>query len=140
MNGLSGTMTNRPDGGKRLAMGNLHVPPAPERDAAETREPIPGRQKLTIKAPIRLALRESSRPDSFGTKPIPVCSQINKYDKDQLWTSAALPVDGLHARLRGFRKSHQLIRATPRDDGDCSRQRHVSQRVSTCCVRTNHRI
>ena len=139
MSDLIGTMTNRRGASKRFAMGNLHVPPAPERDAAETRADC-GSQKLTIKAPMRLAWREFAGPDSQRTKPIPVCSQINKYDKDQLWTSAALPVDGLHARLRGFRKSHHLIPATPRGDGDCSRQRHVNQRVSTCCVRTNHRI
>jgi hypothetical protein len=46
--------------------------------------------------------------------PIPVCSQINNYDRDQLWTSAALVVDGLGVRLRGFRKSHHFIPAAPR--------------------------
>jgi hypothetical protein len=30
---------------------------------------------------------------------------------DQLWTTRALPVDGLRPALRGFRKSHHLIRA-----------------------------
>src|SRR6266849_4268379 len=33
--------------------------------------------------------------------------------RDQLWTSAALPVDGLGVQLRGFRKSHHLIPASP---------------------------
>jgi hypothetical protein len=32
--------------------------------------------------------------------------------RDQLWTSAALPVDGLGVQLRGFRKSHHLIPAS----------------------------
>jgi len=32
---------------------------------------------------------------------------------DQLWTAAALPVDGLWVPLRGFRKSHHLILAGP---------------------------
>jgi hypothetical protein len=45
--------------------------------------------------------------------------------RDQLWTSGALPVDGLVVRLRGFRKSHHLILAGPGALGDCSRQRHV---------------
>ena len=30
---------------------------------------------------------------------------------EELWTSRALPVDGLRGRLRQFRKSHHLIRA-----------------------------
>jgi len=33
--------------------------------------------------------------------------------RDQLWTAAALPVDGLRVPLRGFRKSHHLILAGP---------------------------
>jgi hypothetical protein len=33
--------------------------------------------------------------------------------RDQLWTSAALPVDGFGVQLRGFRKSHHLIPASP---------------------------
>jgi len=36
---------------------------------------------------------------------------------EELWTSAALPVDGLVVPLRGFRKSHQLIPATPDQPG-----------------------
>jgi hypothetical protein len=44
--------------------------------------------------------------------PIPVCSQINNYDRHQLWTSAAFVVDGLGVRLRGFRKSHHFIPAS----------------------------
>jgi hypothetical protein len=32
--------------------------------------------------------------------------------RDHLWTSAALPVDGLVVRLRRFRKSHHLIPAS----------------------------
>jgi hypothetical protein len=31
--------------------------------------------------------------------------------RDQLWTTLALPVDGLAVALRRFRKSHHLIRA-----------------------------
>src|SRR5437660_10509515 len=48
-----------------------------------------------------------------GTNPIPVCSQINNYDGDELWTSGPFVVDGLGVQLRGFRKSHQLIPASP---------------------------
>jgi len=33
--------------------------------------------------------------------------------REELWTSGALLVDGLRVRLRGFRKSHQLIPAGP---------------------------
>jgi len=33
--------------------------------------------------------------------------------REELWTSAALLVDGLRVRLRGFRKSHHLIPAGP---------------------------
>jgi hypothetical protein len=32
---------------------------------------------------------------------------------EELWTGGALPVDGLPVPLRGFRKSHHLIRAGP---------------------------
>ena len=32
MSALTGTMTNRRGASKRLAIGNLHVPSAPERD------------------------------------------------------------------------------------------------------------
>jgi hypothetical protein len=34
--------------------------------------------------------------------------------RDQLWTSGALPVDGLGVQLRRFRKSHHLILAGPK--------------------------
>src|SRR5712664_1807720 len=44
---------------------------------------------------------------------------------EELWTSRALPVDGLRVRLRGFRKSHHLIPAGPGPSGDCSWQRRV---------------
>src|SRR5258708_20692030 len=41
---------------------------------------------------------------------------------EELWTSAALPVDGLVVPLRGFRKSHQLIPAAakPSEISACS--------------------
>src|SRR2546421_642442 len=48
-----------------------------------------------------------------GTNPIPICSQINNYDGDELWTSGPFVVDGLGVQLRGFRKSHHLIPASP---------------------------
>src|SRR6266568_4695526 len=51
--------------------------------------------------------------------------------RDQLWTSAALAVDGLPVRLRRFRKSHHLIPASPgARSGDCSRQ----PRIMPTCV------
>jgi hypothetical protein len=46
--------------------------------------------------------------------------------RDQLWTSAALAVDGLPLRLRRFRKSHQLIPASSgARSEDCNRQRRI---------------
>src|SRR5437899_8392708 len=57
-----------------------------------------------------------------GTNPIPVCSQMNNNDGDELWTSGPFVVDGLGVQLRGFRKSHQLIPASPDLQRDCSRQ------------------
>jgi hypothetical protein len=61
--------------------------------------------------------------------------------RDELWTSAALLVDGLVAALRRFRKSHHLILAGPGDpeglQRECSRQR----RVNVGLLRAyNHRI
>ena len=52
--------------------------------------------------------------------PIPICSQVNNYDCDELWTSPGFVVDGLAAQLRGFRKSHHFIPAGPNapDDRD----------------------
>jgi hypothetical protein len=46
---------------------------------------------------------------------------------EELWTSAALPVDGLAVPLHGFRKSHHLNPAGPRAIGDCRSQRRVMQ-------------
>jgi hypothetical protein len=39
---------------------------------------------------------------------------------DQLWTTHGLPVDGLRAALRRFRKSHHLIRAGHHSHPICS--------------------
>src|SRR5258706_8835655 len=47
--------------------------------------------------------------------------------REELWTSVALLVDGLRVRLRGFRKSHHLIPASPAYRRDCSRRRRVRQ-------------
>jgi hypothetical protein len=44
--------------------------------------------------------------------PIPVCSHINNYDGRSAVDDGPLSVDGLGVRLRGFRKSHQLIPAS----------------------------
>ncbi len=64
---------------------------------------------------------------------------------DQLWTTRALPVDGLRATLRRFRKSHHLIRAGHRPrpihalDGSTGRStsRGVpAPRPSYACVST----
>ncbi|HMH98429.1 MAG TPA: hypothetical protein VK577_17910, partial [Bradyrhizobium sp.] len=57
--------------------------------------------------------------------------------RDQLWTSAALAVDGLPVRLRRFRKSHHLIPASPggRDQGIAVGSHASCQLVSACCVR-----
>src|ERR1700733_7332140 len=58
--------------------------------------------------------------------------------RDELWTSAALVVDGLVAALRRFRKSHQLILAGPGGtQGICNANVVGSDAsVSACCVRT----
>lgn len=58
--------------------------------------------------------------------PIPICSRVNNCGGDELWTSTPLAVDGLGARLRGFRKSHHFILASlgaiGKATGACSRQ------------------
>jgi hypothetical protein len=51
---------------------------------------------------------------------------VNHCGSDELWTSAALSVDGLGVRLRGFRKSHHLIRAGPDAFGGLQVQRRVA--------------
>ena len=61
----------------------------------------------------RRVWRELGLPDSQSANPIPVCSHAIVNDWRQLWTSGALPVDGVGVTLRGFRKSHHLIRAGP---------------------------
>src|ERR1700744_2998142 len=75
--------------------------------------------------------------NDYGARanPIPVCSQINNYARDELWTSRALPVDGLGVRLRGFRKSHQLIPAGAGPSGACIRQRRDVSACRACRVR-----
>jgi hypothetical protein len=62
--------------------------------------------------------------------PIPVCSQINNCDRDQLWTSAALAVDGLGVQLRGFRKSHHFIPAGPTHDRQGDQERALGSDAS----------
>jgi hypothetical protein len=50
--------------------------------------------------------------------------------RDQLWTSAALAVDGFPVQLHRFGKSHQLIRADPgRPKGLHSQRRFVLPRI-----------
>jgi hypothetical protein len=60
--------------------------------------------------------------------------------REELWTSAALPVDGFRVRLRGFRKSHHLIRAGSEAKGIAVGSDESCQHVSACGVRINHRI
>jgi hypothetical protein len=61
--------------------------------------------------------------------------------REQLWTGAALSVDGVRVQLRGFRKSHQLIVAGLLGrHGSAAGSDASDQRVSACCVRINHRI
>src|SRR5436305_595375 len=83
---------------------------------------------------IRPALRDFSAPDSQTANPIPVCSPQIVNAARELWTSGALPVDGLAVPLRGFRKSHHLTLAGRRQPildfiaSDASCQRVISQR------------
>src|SRR5260370_39808238 len=84
-----------------FAMGNRHVPIAPACFGALSQE---GTWTNTINDLVTIWA---------GTSPIPVCSQINNYDGDELWTSGPFVVDGLGVQLHGFRKSHQLIPASP---------------------------
>lgn len=60
--------------------------------------------------------------------------------REELWTSGALPVDGLRVRLRGFRKSHHLIPAGPKLQGVAVGSGAPDKRVSACRVRRQHRI
>jgi hypothetical protein len=62
---------------------------------------------------------------------------VNDYGGDQLWTSTALSVDGLGVRLRGFRKSHHLIRADPDAFGGLQVQRRVARKRGLISVRIN---
>jgi hypothetical protein len=48
--------------------------------------------------------------------------------RDELWTSRALPVDGLGVPLRGFRKSHQFILAGHDPHGAISGLRSAAAR------------
>jgi hypothetical protein len=48
---------------------------------------------------------------------IPICSDLNNYAHDELWTGAGLSVDGQRPALRGFRKSHHLTFAGPGTPG-----------------------
>ena len=81
----------------RLARGIPHVPRSEVNDCGEPTQREHETGARTRKARIRFRF-------------VPV---VNHYGSDELWTSAALSVDGLGVRLRGFRKSHHLIRAGP---------------------------
>src|SRR6266566_10072334 len=83
------------------AMGNRHVPIPPACLGALSQE---GTWTNTINDLVTIWA---------GTSPIPVCSRINNYDGDELWTSGPFVVDGLGVQLHGFRKSHQLMPASP---------------------------
>jgi len=95
-----------------------------------------GPTKLTIKATIRLAGLGVRESDSG------LFSKLTILARDQLWTSAALAVDGLPVWLRRFRKSHHLIPAGP---GGAIRglQSAATHQANLCgpaaCV-SNHRI
>jgi hypothetical protein len=86
------------------------------------------------------AAPHSGRINDYGgtvrrANPIPVCSQINNYDRDQLWTSAALVVDGLRGRLRRFRKSHHLSPASPGTNQNTNRGLHsAASRAPAPCA------
>jgi hypothetical protein len=94
-----GTMPGRPGPGKRLWHGESACPHAAKSGSGGDGA---GVQKLT---------------KCKHAIPIPVCSQINNCDGDQLWKYRAQGCDGLGVQLRGFRKSHQLIPAAPDQPG-----------------------
>ena len=71
-------------GSKRLAHGEIAW------DHAERGDLDP--MERNFRAPLTIA--------TFPLNPIPVCSQINNYDRDQLWTSRTWLVDGLATQLR----------------------------------------
>jgi len=61
--------------------------------------------------------------------------------RDELWTSGRLFVDGFAVPLRRFRKSHHLIpagRGAPPEGLQLAATQPAS--ASACCVRSNHRI
>src|SRR6266403_758562 len=106
--------------------GNLQGSHAPAPDSKgrllRSRHTVPTRCKRTRRT--GLAKRES---DSV------LFSSQSLTRNQQLWTSRALPVDGLTVRLRRFRKSHHLILAsrdpnkTPGHQGTA-----VGSRVNAC--------
>src|SRR6202011_3554400 len=89
--------------------------------------------------PRRPARREFGAPDSQGNEfrfRFVLMAIVNA--REELWTSAALPVDGFAVRLRRFRKSHHLIPAGPLGlHGSAVGSDASNQRVSACCVRIN---
>src|SRR5947209_748994 len=96
MNGLSGNMTPLRPHSKPVPHGKT----AWTHDARDIRlAGWPSRDEINDLAP--------------AGSPIPICSQINNCVRDELWTNESWLVDGLATQLRGFRKSHQLIRDKP---------------------------
>ena len=91
-------MANSRRASKGFAIGNLHVP-----ITHGTNNGTLGRGSPKI----------NERPESGGIR-FRFVLKLIIMARDQLWTSGALPVDGLGVQLRGFRKSHHLILAGPK--------------------------
>jgi len=137
MSGLRELCRSLAPSASRLAMDKPHVP----HDIGVFRTWSRLRTSIRLRQPIRrvevsLALRNHKARIRFRF----VLAQIVNAERE-LWTSSALPVDGLAVPLRGFRKSHHLICgtwATPSwiaIGGDAS-----CQRILAWGMRSKHRI
>src|SRR5260370_22315645 len=106
MSGLKSIMANGGRASKARSTGNLHVPHV----SSARLQPA----KLTMKAN-RSARRARMQRVGLARREIRfrfvLMTIVN--GREELWTGRALPVDGHPVRLRGFRKSHHLIRAGP---------------------------
>ena len=125
-----GIMASGGHGSKALTMGNPHVPMPPEPDCKRQNEQSrrPNRTRATR---IR---RARTRTPRIRFRFVLILIIMTR---EELWTSRALPVDGLRVRLRGFRKSHHLIPAGP---GPRGLQFAATRQTSACrlaaCVST----
>src|SRR5437773_2730991 len=98
MNGLMRIMTNDGGASKSLAIGNQHVPMPAQRGWGEASGDLPA--KLTIEARRADSRRANSTHRTRQARirfRFVLMAIVNA--REELWTGAGLPVDGLRVRL-----------------------------------------